>query len=282
MSFLGLDLIGWTAIAAIGGLALAAATTAAIFVAVRIARTDRDRDDAKREQDRQWDSDRRKEDRDRDDQLRREERERDERLRRKDSDEWERRFRAEQRDREDYEARQVTIEVTRGGPQKQSPGHDLNHRIVISAPVTYPIKQADAQIAHHANGGMAIRPTGHAGDQPVMEQGRVQIRMWAEIPDHLFQPAPIVRFVDRHGNLTTSTGSRPGGFPRTPTGSLLQRRSISGSGRARDPMNPAHDRKGHMHPATDQPRTDEQMARSVSARHILHAAPYRAQVRRGD
>jgi hypothetical protein len=201
MSFLGLDLIEWTAIAAIGGLALAAATTIAIFVAVHIARTDRERDDAKREQDRQWDSDRRKEDRDRDDQLRREERERDDRLRREDSDEWERRVRAEQRDREDYEARQVTVEVTRGGPQNPSPGHDLNHRIIISTPVTYPIKQADAQIAHQANSGIAIRPTGHAGDQPVTEQGRSFIRMWAEIPDQLFRPAPIVRFVDRHGNV---------------------------------------------------------------------------------
>jgi hypothetical protein len=200
MSFLGLELIAWTAIAAIGGLALAAATTGAIFVGVHIARTDRERDDAKREQDRQWDSDRRKEDRDRNDQLRREETERDDRLRREDRDEWERRFRAEQRDREDYEARQVTVEVIKKRPQNPSPGHDLNHLIVISAPVTYPIKQVDAQIVYQANSGLAILPTGHAGDQPVTEQGRSYIRMWAGISDQLFQPAPIVRFVDRHGN----------------------------------------------------------------------------------
>jgi hypothetical protein len=169
MSFLGLDLIEWTAIAAIGGLALAAATAASIFVAVHVTRADRERDDAKREQDRQWDSDRRKEDRERDDKLRHAERERDDHLRREDRDEL---VRAEQRDREDYEARQVTVEVTRGGPQNQSPGHDLNHRIVISAPVAYPIKQADAQIAHQTNSGIATRSTGHGGDQPVTEQVR--------------------------------------------------------------------------------------------------------------
>jgi hypothetical protein len=201
MSFLGLDEIAWTAISAIGGLALAIATTAAIFVTVRIARKDRQRDDAKREQDRHWDSDRRKEDRDRDDQLRREERERDDRRRQEDRDEWERQFRAEQRDREDYEARQVTVEVVKGGPPNPSPGHSADHRIIISAPGTYPIKLVDAQVVHQSNGSVAIRPTGYAGDQPVTEQGRVYIRMWAEIPGQLFQPSPIARFVDRHGNL---------------------------------------------------------------------------------
>jgi hypothetical protein len=201
MSFLGLNLIEWTAIAAIGGLALALATTAAIVVAVYIARTDRERDDTKREQDRQWDSDRRKEDRDRDDQLRHEERERDDRLRREEKEEWERRFQAEQRDREDYEARQVTVEVIKKSPQNPSPGHDLNHRIVISTPVTYPIKQIDARIVHQTNSGLGILSTGHSGDQPVTEQGRTYIRMWAAISDQLFQPAPIVRFVDRHGNF---------------------------------------------------------------------------------
>ena len=103
-------LLDWTAIAAIGTLGLAAATTAAVIGTVRIASADRERDDAKREQDRLWDSNGRKEDRDRHDQLRREERERDDRLRLETADEWERRTRAEQVDREDYEARQVTVQ----------------------------------------------------------------------------------------------------------------------------------------------------------------------------
>src|SRR5438034_10448116 len=172
MSFLGLSLLDWTAIAAIGTLGLAAATTAAVIVTVRIASADRERDDAKREQDRLWDSSRRKEDRDRDDQLRREERERDDRLRREAADEWERRSRAEQVDREDYEARQVTIELQPGGPPSPSPGLDLNHRITVSTPANYPVKQVDVQITHWSNANLGTLPVGHAGDEPASSNGR--------------------------------------------------------------------------------------------------------------
>jgi hypothetical protein len=190
MSFLGLGPLAWTAIAAIAGILLAAATVAAIIVTVRIARTDRKRDGEKREQDRKWDSDRRKEDRDRDDRLRHEA-----------ADEWERRTRAERADREDYEARQVTVELHPGEPPSQPLGHRWDHRITVSAPATYPVKQVEVQIAYWSNANLGIMPLGHTGDKPESVNGRVYYRFWAEISDQLYTPTTIARFVDRHGNL---------------------------------------------------------------------------------
>lgn len=224
MSFLGLDLTVWTAIAAFGGVALAAATVTAIIIGIRTARADRRRDDAKRAEDRQWDSDRRAEDRERDDRLRREA-----------ADEWDRRNRAEQRDREDredHEARQVTTEVIAGGQLSQaqraggpqSPGHDFTHRIVVSAPATYPVKGVDVQIVHNSSGNVGLRPGGYTGDPATTENGRVYYRFWAEIPEQLFQPFPIVRFVDRHGNLYYSLKGHTWRFPQStdPTSAAVQ------------------------------------------------------------
>jgi hypothetical protein len=202
MSFLGLSLLAWTAIAAIGTLLLAAAATVTIVVTLRMARADRKRDDAKRQEDRQWDSARRKEDRDYDAAVRKEDRERDDQLRREAAVESERRFRAEQRDREDFEARQVTVEIEPGKPPYESLGHDLNHRISVSTPTPYPLKHVEVQIVHWTGGGnLGILPIGHAGDPAVTEHGRIWHRFWADIPDGLYRPVPIVRFTDRNGNL---------------------------------------------------------------------------------
>jgi hypothetical protein len=212
MSFLWLSLTDWTAIAAFAGVALAAATVTAIITGIRTARADRERDDAKRAEDRQWDSNRRAEDRERDDRLRREA-----------ADEWDNRNRAEQRAREDYEARQVTTEVfpvsqlsqaQRASGLPQSPGRDYSHRIVVSAPVTYPVKWVDVQIVHNASGNVALRPAGHSGDPASTENGLVCYRFWAEIPEQLFKPFPIVRFVDQHGNLYYSLRGHTWRFPQ--------------------------------------------------------------------
>jgi hypothetical protein len=213
MSFLGLDLTVWTAIAAFGGVALAAATVTAIIIGIRTARADRERDDAKRAEDRQWDSDRRAEDRERDDRLRREA-----------ADEWDRRNRAEQRAREDHEARQVTTEIIPIGPLSQaerasrvpqSLGRDFTHRVVVSAPTACPVKGVDVQIVHNSSGNVALRPGGHSGDPASTENGRVYYRFWAEIPEQLFQPFPIVRFVDQHGNLYYSLRGHTSRFPQS-------------------------------------------------------------------
>jgi hypothetical protein len=224
MSFLGLSLLDWTAIAAIGTLALAAAATATIIVTVRMARGERTRDDRKRKEDRDWDTGRRNEDRERDDQIRREDRARDDELRRaqqlrddelrrEDRDESERRFRAEQRDREDYEARQVTVEMRAGG-LPPSPGSNFSHRITVSTPVTYPVKQVSAQIAHQTNSGIGILPTGHGGDPAKTENGQTVYRIWAAVPEQAFQAAPIVRFTDRHGNLYYAYRQQTQRFPQ--------------------------------------------------------------------
>jgi hypothetical protein len=192
--------------------ALAAATVIAIITGIRTASADRKRDDAKRAEDRQWDSNRRAEDRERDDRLRREA-----------ADEWDRRNRAAQRAREDYEARQVTTEVMpraqlsqaeRVSGLSQTLGHDFNYRIIVSAPVTYPVKWVDVQIVHNSSGNLALRSAGHAGDQATTENGRVCYRFWAEIPELLFQPFPIVSFVDQHGNLYFSLRDHTERFPQ--------------------------------------------------------------------
>jgi len=128
-----------TWILALATVGLAITTVAALFVAVRMARTDRLRDDARRAEDRKQDA-----------QLRKDDRERDDRLRREAADEWDRRTRAEQRAREDYEARQVTVGLTTTMPQ----------HIEISTPVTYPIKQVGADIAHWTGSNLGISPSG--------------------------------------------------------------------------------------------------------------------------
>jgi hypothetical protein len=190
MRFLGLDLLQWTALAAIAGFALAAAAVVTIIVTVRLSRSDRARDDTKREQDRQWDSDRRAEDRERDDRLRREA-----------AAEWDSRNRAEQRDREDYEARQVIVDVVKARPEMNSAGRDPNHRIIVSTPASYPIRWVDAMITYRANGNLGMTDPGWGAEAPVSENGRTYYRRWADIPAQSGQPAVIVRFVDRHGTL---------------------------------------------------------------------------------
>lgn len=180
-NYWGVSTTAWAAWTAIGTIALAAATSAAIFVALHIAKRDRERDDAKRTEDRQ----------------------REDELRRQDATEWDRRTNAERRDREDYDARQVTVDARPQRPPLGSfgPGHDFNHRIVVRSPAVYPIKQLTVQIAGRAGTGLTIQPTGHSGEPPVVENGSTVYRYWAEISELLTDPAPIIRFVDRHGNL---------------------------------------------------------------------------------
>jgi hypothetical protein len=203
MSFLGLGLLDWTAIAAIGTLALAVAATATIVVTVRMARAEQERDDTKRAEDRQWDADRRKEDRDRDDQLRREDREASER-----------RFRAEQRDREDYEARQVTVEFASAAPKMSSAGRDPNRAIAVSTPSTYPIKWVDAMIVFRSGGSLSLADPRWGWEPPVTENGQTLFRRWAEITNRMEDPAVIVRFADPHGNLYYAYGQQTWRFPQ--------------------------------------------------------------------
>lgn len=227
MSFLGLNLIAWTAIAALAGVALAAATVVAIITGILTGRADRKRDDAKRAEDRQWDSDRRDEDRERDDRLRREA-----------ADEWDRRYRAEQRAREDYEARQVTTEVIPGGQLSQaqraglpqSPGHDFNHRIVVSAPVTYPVKWVDVQIVTTPT---AMWPSGRQVTQairPAAKTGVSTTGSGLKFPASCFSRFPLSGSSTSTEPSTTVSGGTPRGSPRTPSRQAPPLRSTNGSG----------------------------------------------------
>lgn len=207
MSFLGLSLLQWTALAAIAGFVLAAAAIVTIIVAVRLARADRQRDDARREEDRQWDSDRRKEDREHDAELRREDREREDQLRRKADETWDQRRRDEQRQREDDDAQQqVIIEFGPGGQLSQAQqavtgGGGPTHRIIVTTPAAYPVKQVDAQIAYQTNSGLGILPPGWVFGRPATENGQVRYTCSAHVPQQVNNSAPIVRFTDRNGNL---------------------------------------------------------------------------------
>lgn len=146
-------------------------------------------------------------DRRHDDEKRAEDRAPDDRLRQEQLDQLERREQAERTAREDYEARQVLVQVE----EKENPsqGHNFNRRITLSTPHAYPIKQVDGCIVHRTNGGLGIIPFGHSGDAPFIDDQRIYYPFWAEVPAHVFQPAPIMRFVDWHGNKTFSSSGLP-------------------------------------------------------------------------
>lgn len=207
MSFLGLSLLQWTALAAIAGFVLAAAAIVTIIVTVRLARADRQRDDTRRKEDRQWDSDRRKDDREHDAEMRREDRDREDRLRRETDEKWERRRHDEQCQREDDDAQQqVVIEFLPGGPLSQAqqagtPGDRITHRITVTTSAAYPIKQIEAQIAHHTNSSLGTIPPGWIFGRPITENGQVRYACSAHIPQQVTDATPIVRFTDRNGNL---------------------------------------------------------------------------------
>lgn len=173
MSFLGLSPTAWSALAAIGTFVLAAATVAAVIVTICLARTDRRRDDAKRAADRQ----------------------RDDELRRQDRQEWERRFDAERRNREDYEARQVLVR------SEVAKGEGFNTIITASTPRIFPIKQVDAQVVGWSGSTITVLPTGFGRDPPFIKSERQWFRFRAWFPPELHNAGAIVRFTDRHGNL---------------------------------------------------------------------------------
>jgi len=218
-SFLGLSLLQWTALAAIAGFLVAAAAIAAIIVTVCLTRADRRRDDERRQadrlrddgrraEDRQWDSDRRKEDREHDTELRRQDREREDQLRREADERWEQRRRAEQRQREDDDAQQqVVVEFLPGGPRSTpgsavvDPDDGITHRVIVTTPGAYPIKQIDAQIVHHTDSNLGVLAPGWTFEHPLRENGQVRYTCFARVPPQVHDAAAIVRFTDRNGNL---------------------------------------------------------------------------------
>lgn len=178
--FWGVSATAWVAWTAIGTLSLATATALAIIVGVRTAITDRQRDDSKRIEDRDHEAE----------------------LRRLDSIEWDRRTNAERQEREDYEARQVTVDIVARDPPDTFPGRLFNRRIIVRSPAVYPIKQVTVQLGGRAGSGFTIQPTGHAGNPPYIDNGSTVYEFLAEVSEQLsVQLAPIISFVDRRGTL---------------------------------------------------------------------------------
>jgi hypothetical protein len=108
-----------------------------------------------------------------------------------------RREQTERAAREDYEARQVLVTVE----HKEHPGngHTFNRRVTLSAPHAYPVKQVEGCMVL-PSGGLAIIGFGHGGDEPHVDEQRIYYAFWAEAPAREPQAAPIMRWVDWHGN----------------------------------------------------------------------------------
>jgi len=173
----------------------------------------------RRKEDREYDAAQRKEDRDYDASQRREDRERADQLRRTEDEKWERRRREEQRQREDDDAKQqVTIEFLPGGPLSQPQqatitSDGITHRIFVTAPAAYPVKQVDAQIVYHTNSGLGQFPPGWTFGPPSVENGQVRYTCYAGVSPEVHDAAPIVRFTDRNGHLYYSLHGHTQRFP---------------------------------------------------------------------
>ena len=173
---------------AIGTGTLAVGTFVLARVTVKTAAADRRHDDEKRTEDRRHDDEKRAEDRARDDRLRQEA-----------QYQLERHGQADRIAREDMEARQVLVTVE----EKEHPGtgHDFNRRVTLSTPHSYPVKWVDGCLVAQNNSNLSILPFGHAGDEPYIDEQRIYYAFWAAVPATALKAAPMMRFVDWHGNF---------------------------------------------------------------------------------
>jgi hypothetical protein len=95
---------------------------------------------------------------------------------------------------QDTEARQVLVMI------EAKPGDHFTHLITVSTPITYPIKQVEAQIAWQTNSGLAMTGTGFSGDLPHADSQRRYYTFRASVSPQIHRPEPDIRFVDLHGN----------------------------------------------------------------------------------
>jgi predicted nucleotide-binding protein len=100
---------------------------------------------------------------------------------------------ATQRARQDTEARQVLVTI------EAKPGEGFTHLITVSTPITYPVKQVQAQIAWQANSGLGMTSTGFGGDPPYADGQRRCYTFRASVNPQI-RPEPSIRFIDLHGN----------------------------------------------------------------------------------
>jgi predicted nucleotide-binding protein len=121
------------------------------------------------------------------------------------------RHEAAQRAIQDAEARQVLVTI------EAKPGERFTHLITISTPITYPIKQVQAEIAWQENSGLAMTSTVFSGDPPGADGQRRHYTFRASVNPQI-RPEPAIRFVDLHGNLYYVSVTTPSASPPTPTG----------------------------------------------------------------
>ena len=79
------------------------------------------------------------------------------------------------------------------------PGERFAHLITVSAPITYPVKQVQAEVAWQSNSGLAMTSTGFGGDPPRADNQRRYYTFRASVSPHI-RPEPAIRFIDLHGN----------------------------------------------------------------------------------
>jgi predicted nucleotide-binding protein len=99
-----------------------------------------------------------------------------------------------QRAKDDTDARQVTV-VT-----EPKPGPNYTHLITVSAPITYPIKQVEGQIAWQLNSGFGMTGFGFSGDPPRVDDRHRRYTFRASVSPQIHNPEPVIRFVDLHGH----------------------------------------------------------------------------------
>lgn len=97
-----------------------------------------------------------------------------------------------ERARQDAEARQVLVSM------EEKSGDRVTHLITVSTPITYPIKQLQAEIAWQTNNGLGMTSTGYGGDPPRTDGQRRYYTFRASVNPQI-RPEAVIRFVDIHG-----------------------------------------------------------------------------------
>jgi predicted nucleotide-binding protein len=105
-----------------------------------------------------------------------------------------RRYEEAERAKEDTEARQVLVTM-----EEARPGERFTHLITVSTPITYAVKQVEAQIAWRVNSGLGMTSTGWSGDPPRADGQRRYYTFRASVNPEI-RSEPVIRFVDLHGN----------------------------------------------------------------------------------
>ena len=121
---------------------------------------------------------------------------------------------AAQRAAQDTEARQVIVTM------EAKPGERFTHLITVSTPITYPVKQLEAEIAWQANSGLGMTSTGFSGDPPRADSQRRRYTFRASVNPEIRPTRPSGSWTSKP-TATTSSATTPNASLRIPNGSRL-------------------------------------------------------------